>query len=176
MQIQLPQNLVRKLSRELGRAGRREIGGVLVGEALGPDEFKIIDLSVQRSGGGTACFVRHPDEHRAFLESFFDRTGHRYSRFNYLGEWHSHPSFVPAPSSQDLHTMQSMISDSKLGAPFAILMIAKLAHPNSLELSAVRFTRDFWPQLAQLDFPKMRGICLKDVLANQKWRVRYCQR
>ncbi len=73
MQIQLPQNLVRKLSRELGRAGRREIGGVLVGEALGPDEFKIIDLSVQRSGGGTACFVRHPDEHRAFLESFFTK-------------------------------------------------------------------------------------------------------
>src|SRR5690606_1513044 len=107
MRLLLTVPIALRLRRELRRAGRREIGGLLMGEHLYDDVFRIADITVQRSGGAKTCFVRQPHEHQAELNSFFERTGANYSRFNYLGEWHSHPSFDPLPSETDLQTMQS---------------------------------------------------------------------
>src|SRR6266516_1696846 len=100
--LHLESNHVMKLAQELRRSGRREIGGVLVGEHIGIDNFRLVDFSVQRSGGTQACFVRRPEEHHQFMEAFFSRTGNEFERFNYLGEWHSHPSFPAYPSTVDV--------------------------------------------------------------------------
>jgi Prokaryotic homologs of the JAB domain len=51
---------------------------------------------------------------------------HNFKRFNYLGEWHSHPSFLPEPSATDHKSMREMIEDPKLGANFVVLMVVKL--------------------------------------------------
>jgi hypothetical protein len=51
-----------------------------------------VDISFQKRGGTFAHFVRDPTHHKAFLTDFFASTGKDYKRFNYLGEWHSHPS------------------------------------------------------------------------------------
>jgi [CysO sulfur-carrier protein]-S-L-cysteine hydrolase len=78
---------IRLLVQTLKKAGRRETGGVLVAEHVGDDTFRLVGLSVQTTGGSTTHFVRDPAEHRAFLDAFFDRTGHDYARYNYFGEW-----------------------------------------------------------------------------------------
>ena len=93
MKILLAPPIVKRLRRELRRAGNREIGGLLMGEDLGNGDFRVVEISVQRSGGTEACFIRNPEDHQTELDTFFARTGNDYSRFNYLGEWHSHPSF-----------------------------------------------------------------------------------
>jgi len=96
-----------------------------MGEDLGGELFRVVDISVQRSGGTHSCFIRNPKDHQAYLQAFFARTGQDYTRFNYLGEWHSHPSFEAVPSGPDIETMQSIVSDPEVGANFLALLIAK---------------------------------------------------
>jgi proteasome lid subunit RPN8/RPN11 len=111
MIVTLPPDLIAKFEKALSRAGTREIGGVLVGEHVADEEFRVVDLSVQHSGGTDSCFVRHPEKHRRFMRRFFRRTGTDYARFNYLGEWHSHPLYLAVPSATDLTQMQLIVEE-----------------------------------------------------------------
>lgn len=139
MQLLLPPKIIKRLRRELRRAGRQEIGGLLMGEHVRDEIFRVVDISVQRSGGSQACFSRDPKAHKTQLQEFFSRTGENYSRFNYLGEWHSHPSFEPLPSSTDIETMQSIVSDPSVGVNFMTLIIARLTSRATIELTATAF-------------------------------------
>jgi hypothetical protein len=146
MRLLLPVVLVERLKRELRSAGTREIGGVLVGEHVRDDVFKIVDLSVQRCGGSEAHFTRDLANSRAFLAEFFARTGNDYERFNYLGEWHSHPLFSVHPSEPDFATMFEIVEDSAVGAHFAVLVIVRLRRLwSTLEISATVFSSNTAP-------------------------------
>lgn len=165
MQLLLAAPLIKRLQRELHRAGRREIGGLLMGEHLGDELFRVEEISVQRAGGTDSCFIRNPRDHKAQLDRFFAQTGKDYARFNYLGEWHSHPSFEAVPSATDLRTMQSIVEDPDVGVNFLVLLVCKKAPDGALEATAVAFraaaeplevsialqapTRDYHPTLAQ---------------------------
>jgi hypothetical protein len=119
-------------------------------EHLGDDDYRIVDLSVQRRGGSAACFIRHPKKHRVQLERFFERTGHNYTRFNYFGEWHSHPSFPTTPSIQDLSTMQALVCDPAVGAYSLVLLVVRLEPDTTLDYSATVFRADSAPARADL--------------------------
>jgi integrative and conjugative element protein (TIGR02256 family) len=142
MKLLLPIRLIDRLKRELRRGKSSEIGGVLVGEHVAGDTFRIIDLSVQLSGGTAAHFVRDPALAKSFLDDFFKRTGNAYKRFNYIGEWHTHPSFTPLPSSEDCTTMIDLIHDPAVGVNFAVLVIVRLRRWSGIELSATLFRQD----------------------------------
>jgi hypothetical protein len=73
------------------------------------------------------------------VEQFFERTGRDYERFNYLGEWHSHPSFTTRPSRSDVRSMYRIVSEPSVGANFAALVIVRLAARAELEMSACVF-------------------------------------
>lgn len=115
----------------LRKAGQREIGGILMGEHVGPNLFVIREMTVHRRGM-FASFVRRIEDAIDKLRAFFDQTAHDYTRFNYLGEWHSHPSFPPYPSFTDNVSMLEIVQDVKVGATFAVLMIAKLEREGEL--------------------------------------------
>ena len=68
-----------------------------MGEQTAPGQFRVVDLSIDEVSGERAHFVRDAEHHRGALQAFFERTGHAYERFNYLGEWHSHPGFLNRP-------------------------------------------------------------------------------
>src|SRR5437868_3158102 len=93
----LPLEVCRTITAALETAGRREVGGVLLAEHVGHDEFAVREVTVQKRGT-IASFVRLIEDALGKITSFFRDAQHDYSRFNYLGEWHSHPSFVPEPS------------------------------------------------------------------------------
>ena len=126
MIVSLPPDLIAKFEKALSRAGPREIGGVLVGEHVADAEFRIVDISVQHSGGTVSCFVRKPEKHKGFIKRFFRRTGADYTRFNYLGEWHSHPLYLPVPSAVDFAQMQQIVEDGPNAPLFAVLLIVRL--------------------------------------------------
>lgn len=94
-------------------------------EHVGLNEFVVRDITIHRRGT-FASFLRLIEEALATLNRFFEKTNRHYARFNYIGEWHSHPSFEPVPSGQDHRTMQDIVSDTSMGANFVVLVIVKL--------------------------------------------------
>ena len=126
LQIQIPNPIKEQIVAALSKAGDREIGGVMMGEQIATNVFAISEITIQRKGGGIASFVRAVSSAVSALSQFFKRTNEDFTRFNYLGEWHSHPSFALQPSGTDVNSMFELVCEPDLGAEFAILMIVKL--------------------------------------------------
>lgn len=139
MNLLLPDTVENQLKRELRAAGRREIGGVLLGELVGPGVFRVAEITVQRTGGTSSTFVRIPRLHASAIQAFFRRTGHRYEQFNYLGEWHSHPSYTTRPSGSDLRAMEDILCNPAMAVNFAVLSIVKISAAASFEISSYAF-------------------------------------
>ena len=133
MRLLLPPEVVEKLVLALTRAGEREIGGILMGEHVGENVFRVKDLTVQYHGGGLVAFWRAVQDVVMPLRNFFRATGHKFTHFNYLGEWHSHPLFTPEPSPTDHRTMRGMVEDPELGAHFVALVVVKLDGSGQLQ-------------------------------------------
>lgn len=123
--IHLPPDALATIRMACERAGVQETGGMLFGEHIGPDTFRVVEATVH-AVGRFASFVRVITDGFARLDAFFRTTQHDYTRFNYLGEWHSHPSFAVQPSGTDIATMQGIVDDPRTRALFIILMIVKL--------------------------------------------------
>ena len=140
--LNLQRDQVEELHRELEIAGRREIGGILMGEQLAPSHFCVTEMTFQRRGGMFARFVRNARLALVALQQFFTRTGHRYKRYNYLGEWHSHPSFEPRPSDTDNVSMIDVACHQNTGANFVLLLITRLAENDQLEASVTVYLPD----------------------------------
>lgn len=133
MRLVVPGPIENRLKEAARSAGNREIGGILMGEHLGDDLFKVLDITMQLRGGTFATFVRLVEGVLAPLRRFFKETGHEYTRFNYLGEWHSHHSFALTPSSRDDSSMIEIVADPEVGARFAALLIVRLNPDDELE-------------------------------------------
>ena len=139
MKLQVHPEQLQTLAAHLAKAGDREIGGVLVGEHMSENVFRLVDLSFQVSPGTDSCFVRRPDEHERFFADFFERTGRDFERFNYMGEWHSHPSFAAWPSRVDHAQMQAIVEDGAHAPLFSVLVVARLAGRTEIQLSATAY-------------------------------------
>lgn len=127
----LPSEQHELLLDALQKAGRREVGGILMGEHAGPNLFVVQEMTVHRRGA-FASFVRRIEDAIGRLRAFFQETDHDYARFNYIGEWHSHPSFAPYPSTTDDVSMLEIVQDEAVGANFVALLIAKLGPEGEL--------------------------------------------
>ncbi len=127
LRLLLPRRVSDQLVNSLKAAGDRETGGILMGEQIKEGYFRIIEVTVQSDVGTSEHFLRRPCQAEAALSRFLDDTGHDYLRFNYLGEWHSHPSHLMAPSVRDHRTMCELVHDKSIGASFAILLIVSLS-------------------------------------------------
>ena len=126
MRLRLPNDQLDLLRDALRRAGTNEIGGQIFGEQLAPSDFLASELTFQKRPGTFARFVVDLMQAARDAVRFFDRTKHRYSRFNYIGEWHSHPSFEVRPSDVDVSSMRRLVSDPSFQGRFAVLMITRL--------------------------------------------------
>jgi [CysO sulfur-carrier protein]-S-L-cysteine hydrolase len=126
MRLELPQHELEKLQHALQQAGVREIGGQIFGEQLAPSNFRVAELTIQAQRGSIARFWVDLVQAARDARRFFQRTNRDYQRFNYLGEWHSHPSFAVRPSTKDKESMWSIVDDPDFPAGFAVLLIVKL--------------------------------------------------
>lgn len=138
MRLRLPPDQASLLREALRRAGTREIGGQIFGEQLAPSDFLASEITFQSRPGTFARFVVDLIEAARDAVRFFDRTDHRYTRFNYIGEWHSHPSFDVRPSTTDVSAMRALVSDPDFKGNFGVLMITRLDR-NDLTIGAWLF-------------------------------------
>ncbi|ASC67268.1 hypothetical protein B9P52_24635 [Achromobacter denitrificans] len=139
--VSIPPDVQQTLRKALKAAGADECGGVLMGEHMGPGHFAVRHLTVQ-GGGRFASFIRQTQSSLRALRKFFRQSGHDYARFNYLGEWHSHPSFSVQPSATDHQSMLDIVKDVRVGANFVVLLIFKLSRQGELEGSAHTYLPD----------------------------------
>jgi hypothetical protein len=114
---------------------------MLFGEHVGDDDFRVIEATVEGTGTFVG-FLRGLTNALSRLESFFRRTRRDYQRFNYLGEWHSHPSFALRPSPTDDVTMLDIVNDRKTHARFAVSLIVKLEGGRLRGAAFAYFPRD----------------------------------
>ncbi len=121
----LPREQTAIILSALTKAKHREVGGILMGEHIGPNEFVIRDITVHRRCSFRS-FLRRIEDALGQLHAFFQKTEHNYLRFNYIGEWHSHPLFKPVPSWKDDVSMLEIIQDDSVGANFVVLLIVKM--------------------------------------------------
>ena len=128
------------IERACRLAGTRETGGMMFGEHVGHDDFRLLEVTVAQTGT-FATFLRNLAGSLPRLDAFFRRTHRDYQRYNYLGEWHSHPSFALVPSSTDDATMFDIVEDPKTGARFAMSMIVRLG-TDGLEVGAFAYFPD----------------------------------
>lgn len=126
MRLSLPRDQADRLVQSLRRARRKEIGGQLFGELIAPSDFHATEITVQPRHGSFARFIVDIMQAARDAARFYDRTRHEYARFNYIGEWHSHPSFDLRPSATDRATMQTLVADPEFLGKFAVLMIVRL--------------------------------------------------
>lgn len=136
MKLLLPASLAQRMVAALRQAGRHEIGGILMGEHVGENLFRIVECTIQVQGGTASRFVRQPEASDAALEQFAQDHGYDHQRFNYLGEWHSHPCHPLRPSLTDIHTMAGIVEDQETGANFAVLLLVHLGRTGALETAA----------------------------------------
>lgn len=149
MRVEIAPDVRTTLRRALRAAGRREIGGVLMGEQIEPGHFRVVDLSIDNETGSRAHFVRSPESHADALDAFFQRTGNEYHRFNYLGEWHSHPRFAVTPSVQDAGSMIELVHGER-GIEFAVLLVVRLDWWGWIASSCTLFRRGHKPSAVEI--------------------------
>ncbi|MEM1154830.1 MAG: Mov34/MPN/PAD-1 family protein [Pseudomonadota bacterium] len=112
---------------DLNRARRKEIGGVLFGEQISEGDFRIVKATRQRFFGGTAMtFKRRGTAARKAILDLHKQFGGDPRKYNYLGEWHSHPNAPALPSPQDELTMGELLADQGGAVNFLVLLIVKL--------------------------------------------------
>jgi [CysO sulfur-carrier protein]-S-L-cysteine hydrolase len=146
MRIELTADIEKRFYTSLRQAGDREIGGMLLAEQLKPSHFRIVDFSLDSFSGSHTGFRRNPQSHQSTLDEFFRRTGQDFQRFNYLGEWHSHPSFSVLPSALDLSTMRDIVENQSSAITFAALLIVRLRFRFWIEHSLTIFSRNRPPE------------------------------
>lgn len=149
MQVEIAGDVRNRLRRALRTAGRREIGRLLMGEQIKPGHFRVVDLTIDNETGDRAHFVRSPAAHSTALGEFFERTGNIYERFNYLGEWHSHPGFPVTPSILDAGSMMELVRGER-GIDFAVLLIVRLDWWLSIASSCTLFRQGQAPSSVEI--------------------------
>ena len=138
MRLRIAQKTIDNWADALKQARNREIGGILFGEHVDDDDFRILEATTQKTMGSSTAFHRDSEEAKRELGRLFQKYGDDPERFNYLGEWHSHPNAPALPSSIDELTMQKLLNDPKSEVHFLVLLINRLNN-SQIELSATSY-------------------------------------
>lgn len=140
MRIDFPKYLICEITEACRNSGSNEVGGILFGEHIDTEHFRVVELTIDEQGL-IASFKRSIQHALGSCKRFFSRTNHDYSRFNYLGEWHSHPSYEVFPSLRDDQSMLDIVCDETVGANFVVLAIVRL-NKESLDLKGWAYFPD----------------------------------
>ena len=140
MRIRIERRTIDDWVKHLKRAGPREIGGVLFGEQIDEGYFRIVEATRQRFWSGTYDrFCRKGTQARKNILSLHRRYGRQAKRFNYFGEWHSHPNAPVVPSLCDEMTMTHLLAEQAGAVNFLVLVVVRISHVGVLEIGALAY-------------------------------------
>lgn len=148
LSLTVPLLQLAKLQLYLKKGGNREIGGWMVAEQTAPGQFELVGLTVDLEVGTRDRFDSLPEPHSQQMDQILLENSARAGRIDYLGEWHSHPTFPPIPSEIDVASMTDMVENS--GPSFAVLVIVRLMSNALIQATITTFQRGKLPEAGQL--------------------------
>lgn len=151
LSLTVPRSQLAKLQVYLTQGGKREIGGWLIAEQIAPGEFELVGITVDLEAGTRDRFASLPEPHSEQMDRILLENSGRVGQVNYLGEWHSHPTFPPVPSEIDFASMTDMVANS--GPSFAVLVIVRLMDNASVQATITTFQRGHLPVAGRLMTP-----------------------
>lgn len=142
--FQFEKAALNKIYRALIEYSHYEIGGILIGYRKRTNLFVISDVTIADDIGKFSIkrFIREPLKSIRILLKLFNA-----KIYNYIGEWHSHPSYELYPSIGDVDTMKGILNDSRYGVNFVLLIITKLIE-DKINLAGFLFHNEL-PQFIQ---------------------------
>ncbi|MEJ6389782.1 Mov34/MPN/PAD-1 family protein [Gymnodinialimonas ulvae] len=156
LSLKIPSHQMAKMRTCLQKGGLREIGGWLVAEQLAPSDFELVGFTVDLEAGTYDRFASLLRKHDEKLDQILSENTSRSGRVDYLGEWHSHPTFQPIPSDIDVATMTKMVEDN--GPSFAVLLIVRLMHSASIQATLTTFQRGLSPKQGRMTTGRQLAI------------------
>jgi integrative and conjugative element protein (TIGR02256 family) len=143
----LAESVLRTIGDEATRQFPLETGGVLVGYCS-PDWSRVVVTAVSGPGHG-AIHARSRFNPDAEFQAEFVAKSYRDSGriWQYLGDWHCHPSGVAKPSWIDRRTLCNIAKDP-LARTRKPLMLIAAGQPRAWQLSAWQLQGSgIWPRL-----------------------------
>lgn len=120
-------------------AGLLEVGGFMMGEKVGDNTFRVMDISLTISEPGR--YYLDPAEHQPFVDEFRAKFCDE-GRFGLIGSWHSHPSGESEPGKRDLQTLKDTMAHPSANLAFKVLLIVCLDANAELRTGGVVLTRE----------------------------------
>jgi len=121
--VSLSEAVAAKIRDGIPHRSQVEAGGVMLGELVGDDTFRVTDVSL--TIGKRRHYYCDPPEHQPFVDEFFARFPDR-KRFGLIGTWHSHPSGNAMPGRGDLQALKDKMASPLCDLSFMVLLIACL--------------------------------------------------
>lgn len=117
--VLVAQEVLGKITADAERyAGRSERGGIFIGLRRGPHiEIREATLPMQWDLGSMFAFRRSSRGHQEVALRRWRESKHT---MDWVGEWHSHPQAVPAPSATDIASWRGLTADRN--APMVFLI------------------------------------------------------
>ena len=125
MKIIIQNDVKTKLYEALTKAGINEIKGACFAYNSSPNVFEIEEVYISPVQGTFAfsnLIINY--KYKKFERDYFKRHNYDYEKHNYIGDWHSHPSFDCIPSQYDIKEVLDELSKSN--ANFLIQLILKI--------------------------------------------------
>jgi [CysO sulfur-carrier protein]-S-L-cysteine hydrolase len=149
MTIILPKKISKILHKQIHRHSPNETKGALFAKQIDDDHYEIDEVYLERQIGSIA-FVRlyNNQRYKRFQKQYHAKHDDDFLHHNYIGDWHSHPSFECVPSSFDRMEVEMDLQQSN--ANFLIQVILKVEY-NKLVGDAFLYNKDASAQQIQLD-------------------------
>lgn len=115
------------------RCWHREAGGQLFARITPPDII-IDDVTGPRPGDRRSRYFYGPDR-KSEQQEILDR----YERdLHYIGDWHTHPENIPAPSQTDMQSISETFKNSTHALNyFALVIVGRNLPPEGLSITLV---------------------------------------
>lgn len=125
MKIIIPKKLTKKIFIQVKKCRLNETKGALFARKISDEMFEVDDVYIEKKVGSFA-FVElvNNEKYQVYQNCYHEKSGHDYIHHNYIGDWHSHPSFVLYPSSYDIEEVKKDLKKSN--ARFLVQVIVKI--------------------------------------------------
>jgi len=125
MKIFVPQKITNAIQETIRKTQPKEIKGAFYAKQNNDESFSIDGLFVSEYiGTNFFCKLLIDKRYRDFEKRYFKERNYEYKKYNYIGDWHSHPEFACIPSLYDINEANDDLKKSN--ANFVVQFIFKL--------------------------------------------------